>query len=83
MAAGGRVHEACCSQRVSVSPPLLCSSRGDLSEDNMETENAAAAAAAAFTASSQLKEAVLGRAPPGGSTRLAQGDQAPGSSGRA
>lgn len=36
-------------------------SRGDLSEDNMETENAAAAAAAAFTASSQLKEAVLGR----------------------
>lgn len=40
------------------------SSRGDLSEDNMETENAAAAAAAAFTASSQLKEAVLGRAPP-------------------
>lgn len=35
----------------------------------METENAAAAAAAAFTASSQLKEAVLGRAPAGGSTR--------------
>ncbi|XP_028629975.1 glucocorticoid modulatory element-binding protein 2 [Grammomys surdaster] len=32
---------------------------GDLTEDNMETENAAAAAAAAFTASSQLKEAVL------------------------
>uniref|UniRef100_A0A2K6T5S9 Glucocorticoid modulatory element binding protein 2 n=1 Tax=Saimiri boliviensis boliviensis TaxID=39432 RepID=A0A2K6T5S9_SAIBB len=31
----------------------------DLTEDNMETENAAAAAAAAFTASSQLKEAVL------------------------
>lgn len=29
----------------------------------METENAAAAAAAAFTASSQLKEAVLGREP--------------------
>lgn len=29
----------------------------------METENAAAAAAAAFTASSQLKEAVLGRDP--------------------
>jgi hypothetical protein len=29
----------------------------------METENAAAAAAAAFTASSQLKEAVLGRKP--------------------
>lgn len=37
------------------------STRGDLTEDNMETENAAAAAAAAFTASSQLKEAVLGR----------------------
>jgi hypothetical protein len=37
--------------------------RGDLTEDNMETENAAAAAAAAFTASSQLKEAVLGRKP--------------------
>ncbi|XP_036862425.1 glucocorticoid modulatory element-binding protein 2 isoform X2 [Manis javanica] len=32
---------------------------GDLTEDNMETENAAAAAAAAFTATSQLKEAVL------------------------
>ncbi|XP_004716092.1 glucocorticoid modulatory element-binding protein 2 [Echinops telfairi] len=31
----------------------------DLTEDSMETENAAAAAAAAFTASSQLKEAVL------------------------
>ncbi|XP_033043026.1 glucocorticoid modulatory element-binding protein 2 isoform X1 [Trachypithecus francoisi] len=31
----------------------------DLTEENMETENAAAAAAAAFTASSQLKEAVL------------------------
>lgn len=30
----------------------------------METENAAAAAAAAFTASSQLKEAVLGRCLP-------------------
>lgn len=37
--------------------------RGDLAEDSMETENAAAAAAAAFTASSQLKEAVLGREP--------------------
>ncbi|XP_070342410.1 glucocorticoid modulatory element-binding protein 2 isoform X11 [Equus asinus] len=37
---------------------------GDLTEDNMETENAAAAAAAAFTASSQLKEAVLGRSQP-------------------
>ncbi|XP_060027618.1 glucocorticoid modulatory element-binding protein 2 isoform X2 [Erinaceus europaeus] len=32
---------------------------GDLTEDHMETENAAAAAAAAFTATSQLKEAVL------------------------
>ncbi|XP_023396576.1 glucocorticoid modulatory element-binding protein 2 isoform X1 [Loxodonta africana] len=32
---------------------------GDLTEDNMETENAAAAAAAAFTASSHLKDAVL------------------------
>lgn len=40
-------------------------SRGDLTEDNMDTENAAAAAAAAFTASSQLKEAVLGREPAG------------------
>lgn len=40
---------------------LFLSTRGDLTEDNMETENAAAAAAAAFTASSQLKEAVLGR----------------------
>lgn len=40
--------------------------RGDLSEDNMETENAAAAAAAAFTASSQLKDAVLGRRRPAG-----------------
>lgn len=30
----------------------------------METENAAAAAAAAFTATSQLKEAVLGRPAP-------------------
>lgn len=39
--------------------------RGDLTEDNMETENAAAAAAAAFTASSQLKEAVLGMEPAG------------------
>ncbi|CAK6447246.1 unnamed protein product [Pipistrellus nathusii] len=37
----------------------LAAHGGDLSEDNMETENAAAAAAAAFTASSQLKEAVL------------------------
>ncbi|XP_016001698.2 glucocorticoid modulatory element-binding protein 2 [Rousettus aegyptiacus] len=37
----------------------LAARGGDLSEDNMETENAAAAAAAAFTASSQLKEAVL------------------------
>ena len=37
--------------------------RGELAEDSMETENAAAAAAAAFTASSQLKEAVLGREP--------------------
>ncbi|XP_033623010.1 glucocorticoid modulatory element-binding protein 2 isoform X1 [Fukomys damarensis] len=37
----------------------LASHGGDLTEDNMETENAAAAAAAAFTASSQLKEAVL------------------------
>lgn len=36
---------------------------GDLTEDNMDTENAAAAAAAAFTASSQLKEAMLGREP--------------------
>ncbi|XP_054433459.1 glucocorticoid modulatory element-binding protein 2 [Pteronotus mesoamericanus] len=37
----------------------LAAHGGDLSADNMETENAAAAAAAAFTASSQLKEAVL------------------------
>lgn len=44
----------------SISFPFVPS--GDLTEDNMETENAAAAAAAAFTASSQLKEAVLGRA---------------------
>lgn len=40
---------------------LLCFSRADLTEEHMETENAAAAAAAAFSASSQLKEAVLGR----------------------
>uniref|UniRef100_A0A8D0HSL0 Glucocorticoid modulatory element binding protein 2 n=1 Tax=Sphenodon punctatus TaxID=8508 RepID=A0A8D0HSL0_SPHPU len=32
---------------------------GDLNEDTLETENAAAAAAAAFTASTHLKEAVL------------------------
>lgn len=34
---------------------------GDINEDTLETENAAAAAAAAFTASTDLKEAVLGR----------------------
>ncbi|KAK9404953.1 glucocorticoid modulatory element-binding protein 2-like [Crotalus adamanteus] len=33
----------------------------DLSEDTLETENAAAAAAAAFTASAHLKEALLGK----------------------
>lgn len=53
----------CCrgADVLSVSFPFVPS--GDLTEDNMETENAAAAAAAAFTASSQLKEAVLGREP--------------------
>lgn len=37
---------------------------GDINEDTLETENAAAAAAAAFTASTHLKEAVLGRFSP-------------------
>lgn len=35
-----------------------------MNEDTLETENAAAAAAAAFTASTHLKEAVLGRFSP-------------------
>ncbi|XP_044310784.1 glucocorticoid modulatory element-binding protein 2 isoform X2 [Varanus komodoensis] len=35
------------------------SQHGDLNEDTLETENAAAAAAAAFTASAHLKEALL------------------------
>ncbi|XP_053105094.1 glucocorticoid modulatory element-binding protein 2 isoform X4 [Hemicordylus capensis] len=35
------------------------SQHGDLNEDTLETENAAAAAAAAFTASTHLKEALL------------------------
>lgn len=48
---------------VNVSSLLPSVPRSDLTEGNMETENAAAAAAAAFTASSQLKEAVLGREP--------------------
>ncbi|XP_063003319.1 glucocorticoid modulatory element-binding protein 2 isoform X2 [Elgaria multicarinata webbii] len=42
------------------------SQHGDLNEDTLETENAAAAAAAAFTASAHLKEALL--------VKMAEGD---------
>lgn len=61
--------DVCCGLQILQSEMLMFSlflssfTRSDLTEDNMETENAAAAAAAAFTASSQLKEAVLGRKP--------------------
>lgn len=40
---------------------FLSLASSDINEDTLETENAAAAAAAAFTASTHLKEAVLGR----------------------